>query len=111
MPTGAANVNGFLAGRNIGEAQRRRVQKLTALLRLALARLRTSGSRLTGKRLPDGRAKMRILRAADRAREYLPLRACGSYVSRPVGSMPGVGGSTRVRSMISPPAPAHRRLD
>ena len=54
---------------------RRRVQKLTTLLRLALALLRTSGFRLTGARLPDGRAKMRILRAVDRAREYLPLRA------------------------------------
>jgi putative transposase len=54
---------------------RRRVQKLTALLRLALALLRTSGFRLTGERLPDGRAKLRILRAVVRAREYLPLRA------------------------------------
>jgi hypothetical protein len=54
---------------------RRRVQKLRALLRLALALLRTSGFTLTGVRLPDGRAKVRILRAADRAREYLPLRA------------------------------------
>ena len=54
---------------------RRRVQKLSALLRLALALLRTSGFRLTGERLPDGRAKTRILRAVDRAREFLPLRA------------------------------------
>ena len=54
---------------------RRRVHKLTALLRLALALLRTSGFRLTGARLPDGRAKTRILRAVDRAREYLPLPA------------------------------------
>jgi putative transposase len=54
---------------------RRRVQKLAALLRLALALLRTSGFSLTGERLPDGRAKMRILRAADRAHKYLPLRA------------------------------------
>jgi hypothetical protein len=54
---------------------RRRVQKLTALLRLALALLRTSGFRLTEERLPDGRAKMRILRAVDRAREFVPLRA------------------------------------
>jgi putative transposase len=53
---------------------RRRVRKLTGLLRLALALLRTSGFNLTGARLPEGRAKMRILRAADRAREYLPLR-------------------------------------
>ena len=54
---------------------RRRVKKLTALLRLALALLRTSGFRLTEARLPEGRAKMRILRAVDRARVYLPLRA------------------------------------
>jgi hypothetical protein len=54
---------------------RRRVQKLTALLRLALALRRTSGFRLTGARLPDGRAKMRIRRAVDQARAYLPLRA------------------------------------
>jgi putative transposase len=49
---------------------RRRVQKLTALLHLALALLRASGFSLTGERLPEGRAKMRILRAVDRAREY-----------------------------------------
>ena len=54
---------------------RRRVQKLTVLLRLTLALLRTSGFRLTGARLPDERTKRRILRAVDRAREYLPLRA------------------------------------
>jgi hypothetical protein len=36
---------------------RRRVQKLSVLLRLALALLRTSGFRLTGERLPDGRAE------------------------------------------------------
>ena len=47
---------------------RRRVQKLRALLRLALALLRTAGCRLTGERLPDGRAKIQILRAVDRAR-------------------------------------------
>jgi len=47
---------------------RRRVQKLTALLRLVLALLRTSRFRLTDERLPDGRDKMRILRAVDRAR-------------------------------------------
>jgi hypothetical protein len=91
---------------------RRRVQKLTALLRLALALLRTSGFRLTGERLPDGRAKMRILRAVDRAASTSRCeRSCGSYVCRPVGSMLGAGGRARVRSMISPPVPAHRRLD
>jgi len=54
---------------------RRRVQKLTALLRLVLALLRTSRFRLTEERLPDGRDKIRILRAVDRARAFVPLRA------------------------------------
>jgi len=54
---------------------RRRVKKLTALLRLALVLLRCSGFELTHERLPDRRAKIRILRAVDRAREYVPLRA------------------------------------
>jgi putative transposase len=54
---------------------RRRVKKLTALLRLALALLRSSGFTLTHERLPDGRAKIRILRAVDRARAVVPLRA------------------------------------
>jgi hypothetical protein len=54
---------------------RRRVEKLAALLRLALALLHTSGFRLSGTRLPDGQAKRRILRAVDRARASIPLRA------------------------------------
>jgi hypothetical protein len=54
---------------------RRRVKKLTALLRLALALLRSSGFTLTHERLPDGRVKIRILRAVDQAREFVPLRA------------------------------------
>ena len=54
---------------------RRRVEKLAALLRLALALLHTSGFRLSGERLPDGQAKLRILRAVDQARECIPLRA------------------------------------
>jgi len=72
---------------------RRRVQKLPALLRLALALLQTSRFSLTGVRLPDGRAKMRILRAVDRAREYLSLRAVLRFLRlcRRVGSMPGAG--------------------
>src|SRR5919108_2015463 len=51
----------------------RRVEKLAALLRLTLALLHTSGFRLSGDRLPDGQSKLRILRAADRARECIPL--------------------------------------
>jgi putative transposase len=52
----------------------RRLEKLAALLRLALALLQTSGFTLSGARLPDGAAKMRILRAVDRARECIPSR-------------------------------------
>ena len=91
---------------------RRRVQKLTALLRLALALLRTSGFHLAGARLPDGRAKMRILRAADRAHGYLPLRAVLRFLrvspSRFHAWRRCEGG---VRLTISPPVPAHHRLD
>jgi putative transposase len=54
---------------------RRRVKKFTALLRLALALFRSSGFTLAHERLPDGRAKIRILSAVDRARAYVPLRA------------------------------------
>src|SRR5215472_9730015 len=50
---------------------RRRVRKLTALLRLALALLQASRFRLTLARLPNGRDKQRILRAVDRAHEHL----------------------------------------
>ncbi len=54
---------------------RRRVQKLAALLRLALALLQTSGVRRSDARLPDGEDKLRILRAVDQARACVPLRA------------------------------------
>jgi transposase InsO family protein len=54
---------------------RRRMKKHKALLQLALALLRSSGFALTHERLPDGRAKIRILRAVDHAREFVPLRA------------------------------------
>ena len=56
-------------------ALRRRVKKLTALLRLTLALLRTSGFTLTDDRLPDGHAKARILRAVERARPCVPSHA------------------------------------
>jgi putative transposase len=53
---------------------RRRIEKLAALLRLALALLQTSGFRLSGARLKDQEDKLRILRAVDQARACLPLR-------------------------------------
>ena len=54
---------------------RRRVQKLAALLRLVLALLRALRFTLSRERLPRGCDKMRILRAVDRARGCIPLRA------------------------------------
>ena len=54
---------------------RRRVQKLAALLRLALVLVRVSGFTLSGERLPDAPDKRRILRAIDQARACIPLRA------------------------------------
>jgi hypothetical protein len=93
---------------------RRRVQKLTALLRLELALRRTSGVSLTGERLPDGRAKRQILPYAlwiGPASTSRCERSCGSCVCRRVGSMPGAGGRPRVRSTISRPVPVPHRLD
>ena len=54
---------------------RRRVHNFTALLQLVLTELRTSGSRRTEVRLPDGRDKLRLMRAVDRAQAFVPLRA------------------------------------
>jgi hypothetical protein len=54
---------------------RQRVKKLTALLRLTLALLRSSGFTLARERLPDERAKIRMLRAVDRVRAFVPLWA------------------------------------
>jgi putative transposase len=91
---------------------RRRVQKLTTLLRLVLALLRTSGFRLTEERLPDGRDTIRLLRAVDRARAFVPLRALLRCLRvSPSRFHAGAGGSRRVRSTISRPVPAHHRLD
>src|SRR6516225_4018132 len=69
-------------------ALRRRVKKLTALLRLALALLKSSGFTLTHERLPDERVKIRILRAVDRARECVPLRALLRFHARVAESVP-----------------------
>ena len=54
---------------------RRRVQKLAALLRLALTLLRISNFTLASARLPDGRDKQRIMDAIDQARACIPMRA------------------------------------
>src|SRR6185295_10340800 len=74
LTMGVTNVKTFELQQE-GVELRRRVKKLTALLRLALALLRSSGFTVTHERLPDGRGKTRILRAVDRAREFVPLVA------------------------------------
>jgi hypothetical protein len=51
------------------------VRKLAALLRLVLVVWRRSGFDLSHERLADGRNKMQLGRAVDRARAYIPLRA------------------------------------
>jgi hypothetical protein len=53
----------------------RRVEKLAALLRLALVLLSVSKFTLAGERLPDGHDKQRVLQAIDQARACIPLRA------------------------------------
>ena len=53
----------------------RRIEILVAVMRLLLALIRVSGCRLTGDRLPDGKAKADILRAVDAVRTTLPLRS------------------------------------
>jgi hypothetical protein len=90
---------------------RRRVQKISALLRLAMALLRTS--RFVS---PESAPRTDAPKLGSCAPWIAPAsishceRSCGSCVCRPVGFMPGAGGRARVRLMISPPVPAHRRL-
>jgi putative transposase len=53
----------------------RRVQVLLPVMRPLLDLVRVSGCRLTGERLPTGKAKADILRAVEVARKTLPLRS------------------------------------
>ena len=77
---------------------RRRVKKLTALLRLALALLRSSGFALTHERLPHGDAKTRLLRAVDRAGEFVPLGALLRFLRFVAESVPCLATATPVLS-------------
>jgi hypothetical protein len=91
---------------------RRRVKKLTALLRLALALLRTSKFTLAHGRLPDERSKVRILRAVDRAVYLCRCKdSSGSYDCPQVGFTPGDGCSTRVYSTTVHPVRTCRPID
>ena len=92
---------------------RRRVYKLAALLRLALALQRTSEFTLTGQRLPDGRDKMRILRAVDPGSRVhaVARRPAISCVCHRAGSTPGDGCRTPARWTIGRPVRARRLTD
>jgi hypothetical protein len=91
---------------------RRRVQKLTALLRLTLALLRTSGFasqvRVCRMNAPSGESCAPWTGPTSTSRCE---RSCGSCESRRVGSIPGTGGRAPVRSTINPPVRAHHRRD
>ena len=54
----------------------RRVQMLGAVVRLLVALVRVSGFQLDATRLPEGRAKGRLLRAIAGSSGVLPLRSC-----------------------------------
>ena len=54
---------------------RRRIRALGAIISLLLALLRAAGFRLEAKPLPPGPSRAALLRAVQRARERLPLRA------------------------------------
>ena len=54
---------------------RKHTDKLRALLRIFIVLLRISGFSLARTRLPDGDMKASLLRAIDRSRSVLPLRA------------------------------------
>ena len=56
-------------------ALRARLERLVALLRLLVVLTRVSGFSLACARLPDGAPKISLLRAIERSRSALPLRA------------------------------------
>jgi putative transposase len=84
-----------LPGGNVGEPDlrqelltlQRRVDKLAALLRLALALRQSCGCTLKGQRLPDGRAKLRVLRAVNAAHRHIPLRGILRFLHLSAGRL------------------------
>ncbi len=54
---------------------RRRIAKLVSLLRLVVIVLKVSGVSFARVRLSEGTAKLQLLRAIERSRSHLPLRA------------------------------------
>ena len=57
------------------ERLKRRTERQTAIVRLLVVLLKLSGFRLDEKRLPDGTAKARVLRAVDRCKGALSLKS------------------------------------
>jgi transposase InsO family protein len=57
------------------ERLKRRAQRQTAIIRLLVVLLKLSGFRLDEQRLPDGKAKARVLHAVDRSKDALPLKS------------------------------------
>jgi hypothetical protein len=92
---------------------RRRVRILGTVVGLLLALVRISGFKLDGLRLPEGRARTGLLRAVERARGVLPLRA----VLRVLGISPsrfhawkGAEAACRPGDMTSCPRRAPNQL-
>jgi len=57
------------------ERLKRRAERQTAVIRLLVMLLKLSGFRLDEQRLPDGKAKAKILRGIDRCKGALPLKS------------------------------------
>ena len=57
------------------ERLKRRTERQTAIIRLLVVLLKLSGFRLDEQRLPDGKAKARVLRAVDRCKDALSLKS------------------------------------
>jgi hypothetical protein len=85
---------------------RRRVKKLTALLQLALALLRSSGFTLTHDRLPDARVKIRILASGGSGARVCAIARCQWRIASRTAKTPErtreCGDSARPKSGLSP---------
>ena len=91
---------------------RRRVEKLAALLRLALALVQTSGFSCQESVCPTDTPSCRSCAPSiGRASVFRCERSSGSYVCRRAGFRPGADDTPRVRSTISRPVLARYPID
>ena len=72
-----------------------RVSMLTAVLRLVLALLRTSGFKLDLVRIPEADGKRQLLSAIERARKNMPLAAALQVLGLSPSSLPRMDGTPR----------------